>query len=168
MGVDTGIEEDARKQIAEGLAALLADTTILYLKTQGYHWNVVGPTFPTLHLMFEEQYVELRDAMDVIAERIRALGGMAPGSYAELARLASVPDEEGIPGPEEMVRRLVDAHQLVVRTARPLVAKTEEAGDVATADLITQRIAAHEKTAWMLGSTLGWSSRWQAMEASDI
>jgi starvation-inducible DNA-binding protein len=154
MNVDVGIGEDARKELAEGLSALLADTSTLYLKTHGYHWNVVGPVFHSLHLMFEQQYLELRDAVDVIAERIRALGSFAPGSYAEFARLSSVPDEEGVPGPEEMVRRLADAHQLVVRTARPLVAKAEGSGDVATADLVTERIRVHEKTAWMLRSAL--------------
>lgn len=167
MEVDIGIEEEARKRIAEGLSALLADTSVLYLKTQGYHWNVLGPMFQPLHAMFEEQYVELGEAMDVIAERIRALGGTAPGSYGELARLASVSDEEGAPGPEEMVRRLCDAHELLVRSARPLVATAEEAKDVATADLVTQRISAHEKTAWMLRSTLGWTSQWHAMENSE-
>lgn len=167
MDVDLGIDADAHKQIADSLAALLADTSVLYLKTLGYHWNVAGPMFRQLHLMFEEQYVELRDAMDVIAERIRALGDVAPGSYAELARLASVPDEEGAPGPEEMVRKLRDAHELLVRSARPIVAIAERAGDAATADVVTQRILAHEKTAWMLRSTLGWSSLWRASEDVD-
>lgn len=109
--------------------------------------------------MVEEEYIELRDAMDVIAERIRALGVVAPGSYTELVRLASVPDEEGAPGSQEMIRRLCDAHELVVRSARPLLASAEEARDAATADLVTERIAAHEKTAWMLRSTLGPASR---------
>lgn len=164
MDIEVGIEEEARKRIAEALAVLLADTSVLYMKTQGYHWNVVGPMFQPFHLMFEEQYVELREAIDVIAERIRALGGTAPGSYGELLRLSSIPDEEGAPGPEEMVRRLCDAHELLARSARPLVATAEEANDVATADMVTQRIAAHEKTAWMLRSTLGWTSQWHAME----
>jgi starvation-inducible DNA-binding protein len=167
MNVDIGIEEDARKEIAEGLAALLADTSTLYLKTHGYHWNVVGPMFPTLHLMFEQQYVELQSATDVIAERIRALGSLAPGSYAELSRLSSLPDEEGAPGPEEMVRRLVSGNELLVRTARPLVAKAEQAGDVATADLVTGRIHVHEKAAWMLRSTLESSATWHAAENSN-
>jgi len=167
MDVDLGIEQEARKRIAEGLAALLADTSVLYLKTQGYHWNVTGPMFQQLHLMFEEEYVELGDAMDVIAERIRALGAIAPGSYGELVRLATVPDEEEAPGPPEMVRHLCDAHELVVRSARPLLATAEEAGDAATADLVTERIAAHEKTAWMLRSTLGPSSALRASEDPD-
>jgi len=119
-----------------------------------YHWNVTGPSFHSLHLMFEEQYLELRDAVDVIAERIRALGSFAPGSYSEFARLSSVPDEEGVPAAEDMIRRLGDGHELLVRAARPLGAKAEEAGDVATADLVTQRITIHEKTAWMLRSSL--------------
>lgn len=168
MNVDIGIEEDARKEVAEALAALLADTSTLYMKTQGYHWNVVGPTFHSLHLLFEQQYVELQQAVDVIAERIRALGHLAPGSYAELARLSSVPDEEGAPPPEEMVRRLAQANEIVVRTARPVVAKAERAGDVASADLVTQRIAAHEKAAWMLRSALGSPASRHAAESSDL
>jgi starvation-inducible DNA-binding protein len=152
MDVEIGIEEDARKELAEGLARLLADTSTLYIKTHGYHWNVVGPMFHSLHVMFEQQYEELHEALDVIAERIRALGHLAPGSYAELARLSSVPDEEGAPEPEEMIRRLAEAHESVVRTARPLVATAEQAGDVATADFVTERIALHEKSAWMLRS----------------
>ena len=154
MNVDIGIEEGARKDLAEGLSSLLADTYALYLKTHMYHWNVTGPSFHSLHLMFEEQYLELRDAVDVIAERIRALGSFAPGSYSEFARLSSVPDEEGVPAAEEMIGRLSDGHELLVRAARPLVARAEAAGDVATADLVTQRITIHEKTAWMLRSSL--------------
>jgi starvation-inducible DNA-binding protein len=155
MNVHIGIEVEARKDLAEGLSALLADTYTLYLKTQGYHWNVAGPMVPVLHGVFEQQYVELRDAVDVIAERIRALGSLAPGSFAELARLSSLPDEEGAPEAQEMVERLTDAHERLVRGARPLVAKAEEAGDVATADLVTRRIGVHEKTAWMLRSMVG-------------
>jgi starvation-inducible DNA-binding protein len=154
MDVETGIEEGARKDLAEGLSALLADTYALYLRTHMYHWNVTGPSFHSLHVMFEEQYLEMRDAVDVIAERIRALGAFAPGSYAEFSRLASVPEEEGVPAAEEMVRRLALGHEVLVRAARPLVAEAERAGDVATADLVTQRIAIHEKTAWMLRSSL--------------
>ena len=155
MNVNMGIEEDARKEITEGLSGLLADTYALYLKTYGYHWNVTGPTFGSLHLMFEEQYRELHDAVDVIAERIRALGSFAPGSYAELARLSSMPDEEGVPGHEEMVSNLAEAHHAFVRAARQLPARAEEVGDVATADLVTERIRVHEKMAWMLRSSLG-------------
>lgn len=154
MNVDIGIEEGARKDLAEGLSSLLADTYALYLKTHMYHWNVTGTSFHSLHQMFEEQYLEMRDAVDVIAERIRALGSFAPGSYSEFTRLASVPDEEGVPAAEEMVRRLGIGHELLIRAARPLVAEAERADDVATADLVTQRITVHEKTAWMLRSSL--------------
>lgn len=153
MDVDTGIPEAARKEVADGLSRLLADTYILYLKTHGYHWNVTGPMFRSLHLMFEEEYMELREAVDEIAERIRALGHLAPGSYGEFARLGSVSDEEGAPEALEMVRRLVTGHEAVIRTARDLVKTAEAAGDVATADLATGRIEIHEKTAWMLRAT---------------
>jgi starvation-inducible DNA-binding protein len=152
MQVEIGIEEHARKEIVEGLSALLADTYTLYLKTHGYHWNVTGPTFASLHQMFEEQYMELRDAADEIAERIRALGSYAPASYGELSRLSRVPDEEGVPPAAEMARRLAESHQTLVRAARPLVRTADAAGDVATADLVTSRIQIHEKTAWMLRS----------------
>ena len=153
MDVNTGIPEQARKELSEGLSALLADTYTLYLKTQGFHWNVTGPMFRNLHLMFEEEYIDLRDAADLLAERILALGHAAPASYAELSRLSSVPDEEGVPEAMAMVRRLVEGHEAVIRTARQVVAQAEEAGDVATADLVTARIEVHEKTAWMLRAT---------------
>lgn len=153
MQLDTGIPEAARKEISEGLAALLADTYTLYLKTQGFHWNVSGPMFRSLHLMFEEQYIDLRDAADAIAERILALGNAAPASFSEFGRLASVPDEEGVPEAMEMVRRLVAGHEAVIKTARSLVSVAEDANDVATADLVTSRIEIHEKTAWMLRAT---------------
>ncbi|MGF1666037.1 MAG: Dps family protein [Acidimicrobiia bacterium] len=153
MELDTGISTADRKEIAEGLAHLLADSYTLYLKTHGYHWNVTGPMFRSLHLMFEEQYMELRDAVDVVAERIRALGFPAPASYAEFSRLAAVGGEEGTPDAMEMVRRLVAGNETVIRTARSLVKVAESAVDVATADLATQRIQIHEKTAWMLRAT---------------
>lgn len=153
MDVNTGLDKEARRDLAAGLSRLLADTYTLYLKTHGYHWNVTGPMFRSLHLMFEEEYLELRDAVDVIAERIRALGYPAPGSYAELARLSSVVDEEGVPEAMEMVRHLVDAHERVIKTGRAVVEAAESAGDVATADVVTQRIDIHEKTAWMLRAT---------------
>jgi starvation-inducible DNA-binding protein len=153
MDVNTGLNETARKGIADGLAKLLADTYALYLKTHGYHWNVAGPMFRSLHLMFEEQYMELRDAVDEIAERILALGYPAPASYAELGRLASVPDDPTVPEAMEMVRRLVDGHETVIRTARDVVRIAEASEDVATADLATVRIETHEKTAWMLRAT---------------
>jgi len=153
MDVNTGIPELDRKEISEGLSSLLADTYTLYLKTQGYHWNVTGPMFRALHLMFEEEYIDLRDAADLLAERIRSLGYGAPASFSEFGRLASVPDEEAAPEAMEMVRRLVVGHEAVIRTARGVVAKADEAGDVATADLVTSRIEVHEKTAWMLRAT---------------
>ena len=153
MEIDTGIPDTARKEIAEGLSGLLADTYTLYLKTHGYHWNVTGPMFRSLHLMFEEEYVELRDAVDQIAERIRALGFFAPGSYSEFAKLTTIPEDEGTPEALDMVRRLVEGHEAVIRTARNLVDTAEAGRDVATADLATERLQVHEKTAWMLRAT---------------
>lgn len=153
MQLDTGLDSEAREKIADGLSRLLADTYTLYLKTQGYHWNVEGPMFRSLHLMFEEEYMELRDAADEIAERIRALGHPSPGSYSEFSKLSSVSDDEGAPEAMEMVRKLVAGHEAVIRTARELVQTAEDAGDVATADLATARIEVHEKTAWMLRAT---------------
>ncbi len=139
--------------VADGLARLLADTYTLYLKTHGYHWNVAGPQFRSLHLMFEEQYLEMAAAVDEIAERIRALGPTAPGSYAEMAQLASVPDEAGAPEAMEMVRRLLAANEAVVRTAKAVVRAAEDVGDPASLDLATRRIAVHEKAIWMLRAT---------------
>ena len=139
--------------VADGLARLLADTYTLYVKTHGYHWNVVGPQFRSLHLMFEEQYPELAAAVDEIAERIRALGPTAPGSYAEMAQLASVSDEAGAPEAMAMVRRLLAANETVVRTATAVVRAAEDAGDAASLDLATRRIAVHEKAIWMLRAT---------------
>lgn len=153
MDINIGIEQKARREVADQLAHLLADTYTLYLKTHGFHWNVTGPMFQSLHLMFEEEYIELRDAVDVIAERIRALGYPAPGSYTEMMGLTSIKEEEGVPEAMEMVRRLVEGHETVIHTARELVAVAEAAGDVATVDLATERIETHEKTAWMLRAT---------------
>ena len=153
MQLNTGLAEAPRKEIADKLAHLLADTYTLYIKTHGYHWNVTGPMFRSLHLMFEEQYMELRDAVDEIAERMLALGHQAPASYAEFAELTAVEDEPGVPEAMDMVRRLVAAHETVVRTARGVVVVAGEAGAVATADLATVRIETHEKTAWMLRAT---------------
>ena len=153
MEVNTGIAEPARKEIAEGLAHLLADTYTLYVKTHTYHWNVTGPMFRALHTMFEEEYLELADAVDEIAERIRALGHLTPAGYGDLGALSSVADDTDFPVAMEMVRRLAIGHEAVVKTARGVVAAAEEAGDVASADLATQRIHIHEKTAWMLRST---------------
>ena len=154
MKIDIGISEKHRTKVAEGLSRLLADSYTLYLKTHKFHWNVTGPMFQTLHLMFETQYTELATAVDSIAERIRALGFFAPGSYAEFAKLSSIKESEGLPKAEEMIRQLVEGQEAVVRTARSVFPAAEKAGDDATADLLTQRIQLHEKTAWMLRSLL--------------
>jgi starvation-inducible DNA-binding protein len=134
---------------------LLSDTYILYLKTHNFHWNVTGPLFNTLHLMFETQYNELALAVDEIAERIRALGVPAPGSFAQFAELTSIPEETGVPAADEMIRQLVKDQETVVRTARTIFPTVEKASDQPTADLLTQRMQVHEKTAWMLRSLLG-------------
>ena len=154
MDINIGITEDHRDQLAEELSRLLADSYTLYLKTHNFHWNVTGPMFQTLHLMFEQHYTELAMAVDVIAERIRALGSSAPGSYSAFGRLSSVPDTDRVPKAMEMVKLLVEAHEAVIRTARKVVMAAEQAGDQATADLGTQRLQIHEKTAWMLRSLL--------------
>jgi starvation-inducible DNA-binding protein len=151
---DLGIADADRLAIAEGLSRLLADTYSLYLRTHKYHWNVTGPMFQTLHLMFETQYNELALAVDLIAERIRALDVLAPGSYAEFARLSSIPDDADTPPATEMIRRLVEGQEAVVRTARTLFPIVDAAHDEPTADLLTQRMQVHEKTAWMLRSLL--------------
>ncbi|GAB3232528.1 Dps family protein [Pseudaeromonas pectinilytica] len=152
--INIGIREDDRHAIAQGLSALLADTYTLYLKTHYFHWNVTGPMFQTLHLMFETQYNELALAVDSIAERIRALGVQAPGTYREFMALSSIEESEGVPKAIEMISQLVEGQEAVVRTARSLYALVEQAHDEATADLLTQRIQLHEKTAWMLRSLL--------------
>jgi len=154
MAIDIGISEQDREQIAAGLSRLLADSYTLYLKTHNYHWNVTGPMFNTLHLMFEEQYTELALAVDVIAERIRALGFPAPGSYSAYARLTEIRDDDGVPSATDMIANLVDAQETVVRTARSIFPNVGEASDEATADLLTQRMQIHEKNAWMLRSML--------------
>jgi len=153
--INIGIDEKQRGEIAEGLSRLLADTYTLYLKTHNYHWNVTGPMFQTLHLMFETQYTELADAVDIIAERIRALGFPAPGTYSEFAELSSISEAKGVPGAEEMIKSLVEGQETVVRTARSVFPTAESANDEPTADLLTQRMQIHEKTAWMLRSLLG-------------
>lgn len=155
MPVNIGMAENERREIAQGLSKLLADTYTLYLKTHNFHWNVTGPMFRTLHLMFEEQYNELALAVDLIAERIRALGFPAPGTYKEFAALSSIGEEDGVPSAEEMIRKLVEGQEAVVRTARSLFATVDQANDEPTADLLTQRMQVHEKTAWMLRSLLG-------------
>jgi starvation-inducible DNA-binding protein len=152
--IDIGIVAEEREAIAAGLARVLADTYTLYLKTHNFHWNVTGPMFNTLHLMFETQYTELAAAVDEIAERIRALGVPAPGSYAAFARLSSIKEEEGVPPAEDMIRQLVEGQEAVVRTAREVFPLAEKANDEPTADLLTQRMRTHEKTAWMLRSML--------------
>lgn len=154
MRVDIGINEAKRKRIAKGLSSLLADTYTLYLKTHNYHWNVTGPMFETLHLMFERQYNELALAVDLIAERIRALGFPAPGTYAEFGKLSSIKEESGVPDAKTMIRTLLDGQEAVVRTARSVFPIVDEAHDEPTADLLTQRMQVHEKAAWMLRSLL--------------
>ena len=154
MELNTGISTEHRQKLADELSRLLADSYTLYLKTHNFHWNVTGPMFQTLHVMFEEHYTELALAVDLIAERIRALGFPAPGSYAAYACLSSVVDTDGVPSALEMVKLLVEAHETVIRTARQAVNAAEETGDQATADLGTQRLQIHEKTAWMLRSLL--------------
>lgn len=150
--VDIGITEGKRHEISQGLSRLLADSYKLYLKTHYYHWNVTGPMFQTLHLMFEQHYMELALAVDQIAERIRALGFPAPGSYAAYSRLSSITEDEGVPPAEAMVRQLVRDHEAVARTARSVFPVVDEVHDAPTADLLTQRMLIHEKTAWMLRS----------------
>ncbi len=152
--INIGISEAHRKAIASGLSRVLADSYTLYLKTHNYHWNVKGPLFNTLHLMFEQQYNELALAVDQVAERIRALGHPAPGSYASYARLTAIPEEEGTPTAEEMIANLLEGHETVARTAREVFPAADEGGDEPTADLLTQRMDVHEKTAWMLRSML--------------
>ena len=152
--INIGIEEKDRQAIAAGLSNLLADTYTLYLKTHNFHWNVTGPMFQTLHLMFEQQYNELALAVDMIAERIRALGVAAPGTYKAFAKLSSIKEEEGVPSAEEMITKLVEGQEAVVRTARSIFPVVDKANDEPTADLLTQRMQVHEKTAWMLRSLL--------------
>lgn len=152
--MDIGINDKDRERIAQGLSHLLADSYALYLKTHGFHWNVTGPMFNTLHVMFMEQYTEQWNALDLIAERIRALGYPAPASYAQFSKLASIAEETDVPNANEMVRQLVAGQEAVARTARKLFPIVEKASDQPTADLLTQRLQVHEKTAWMLRSLL--------------
>ena len=154
LTIDIGIDEADRVEITEGLSRLLADSYTLYLKTHNYHWNVTGPIFQTLHLMFETQYNELALAVDLIAERIRALGAPAPASYREFLALSSVPEDDDRPDATEMISRLVVGQETVARTARSVFPSVEKAHDEPTADLLTQRLQIHEKTAWMLRSLL--------------
>jgi starvation-inducible DNA-binding protein len=154
MKINIGIDDGNREKLAGELGKLLADSYTLYLKTHNFHWNVTGPMFQTLHLMFEQHYNELALAVDAVAERIRALGHPAPGSYAEFGRLSSVKDAEGVPAATDMIRELVEGHEAVIRTARNVVGAAEAAKDAVSADLATQRLEIHEKTAWMLRSLL--------------
>lgn len=152
--INIGISDEDRAAIAEGLSRLLADTYTLYLKTHNYHWNVTGPMFNTLHLMFETQYTELALAVDLVAERIRALGYPAPGSYAQYSKLSVIKESEGVPAAEEMIADLVKGQEAVAKTARGIFPLVDKAGDEPTADLLTQRMQVHEKSAWMLRAML--------------
>ena len=154
MNIDIGIPEADRKKVAEGLSRVLADSYTLYLKTHNFHWNVEGPMFQTLHLMFETQYNELALAVDLIAERIRALGVPAPGSYTAFGKLTSIKESAGVPTAQQMIKECVEGQETVVRTARAVLPLAESAQDQATLDLLTQRMQLHEKTAWMMRSLL--------------
>lgn len=152
--MDIGISEKDRKAIADGLCHLLADSYTLYLKTHNFHWNVTGPMFNTLHTMFMDQYTEIWNALDEIAERIRALGFYAPGTYKEFAKLTSIQETEGVPNAQEMIKELVKGQEAVSKTARTIFPLVDKAADEPTADLLTQRMQIHEKNAWMLRSLL--------------
>ncbi|MEZ0236490.1 MAG: Dps family protein [Methylophilaceae bacterium] len=152
--IDIGISPEDRKDIADGLSRLLADTYTVYLRTHNFHWNVTGPMFQTLHLMFMTQYNELWTATDLIAERIRALGFPAPGTYSAFGKLTSIKEVDGVPKAHDMIRLLVEGNEAVARTARAIFPIVEKANDQPTADLLTQRMQVHEKTAWMLRSLL--------------
>ncbi len=154
MAIDIGISDANRKKLADGLSRLLADTYTLYLKTHNFHWNVTGPMFQTLHLMFETHYNELALAVDLIAERIRALGHPAPATYKAFIKLSSIREEDGVPAATAMIRSLVKGHEAVAKTARAVFPVADAANDQPTADLLTQRLQFHEKTAWMLRSLL--------------
>ncbi len=152
MHINNGISEGSRKEIAEGLSSLLADTYTLLLKTHNYHWNVTGPMFQTLHTLFETQYTELFAAVDLVAERIRALGYPAPGSYAQFAKLTTIQEATSVPRAKDMIQELVKDNEAVAKTARSLFPKAEAGNDEATLDLLTGRLDVHEKAAWMLRS----------------
>lgn len=149
-----GIGEEHREKIARGLSAVLADTYMLYLKTHNYHWNVTGPMFHTLHLQFEEHYTEMAAAIDLIAERIRSIGYRAPGSFREFVQLTAIKEDEDTPDAPTMIRRLVQDHETVMRSARSVVEVCAEASDEASLDLMTERLTVHSKTAWMLRSQM--------------
>ncbi len=152
--INIGIDEKARKEVCQGLSKLLADSYLLYLKTQNYHWNVTGKMFQSLHTLFEEQYQNLAEAVDEIAERIRALGEFAPGSFSAFSKVTSLQEENGLPTAEEMVRNLVIGNETVVSTAREIINLCDEAEDDVTADLMVERMQVHEKYAWMLRSMI--------------
>ena len=152
--INIGIDSADRQKIAGGLTRLLADTYTLYLKTHNYHWNVTGPRFRDLHLLFEEQYTELATAVDDIAERIRTLGYPAPGTYKEFAELTTIDEVSGVPAAEDMIKDLVTAQEIVVRTCREVLPAAQEVDDESTASLVADRMAIHEKAAWMLRSLL--------------
>lgn len=152
--INIGIKEEDRKKLVEGLSKLLADSYTLYLKTHNFHWNVKGPMFQTLHLMFETQYTELALAVDLIAERIRALGYPAPGTYREFAALSSIKEPESIPNARDMIHQLVEGQEAVVRTARTILPLVDSTQDEVTSSLLADRMQIHEKTAWMLRSLL--------------
>lgn len=154
QSINIGLSEKQREAISDGLSHLLADSYTLYLMTHNFHWNVTGPMFNTLHLMFMGQYTEQWNALDVIAERIRALGHAAPGTYKEFVKIASIKEVEGVPKATDMIRHLVAAQEATARTARELFPVVNAANDQPTADLLTQRLEVHEKTAWMLRSLL--------------
>ncbi|UCV07305.1 Dps family protein [Dechloromonas denitrificans] len=152
--MDIGINKKDREQIADGLSHLLADSYTLYLKTHNFHWNVTGPMFNTLHVMFMDQYTELWNSLDLIAERIRALGFPAPGTYREFVKLTVIKESEGVPSATDMIKQLVSGQEAVIKTARGIFAVVNKASDEPTADLLTQRLQIHEKNAWMLRSLL--------------
>lgn len=154
MKLDIGIDEKAREKIAGGLGRVLADSYLLYLKTHGFHWNVTGPQFNSLHAMFMTQYTELATAVDAVAERIRALGLVAPASYAQFTKLASIKEEQGAPPANDMVRQLMSDHEALARTVRGALPAAQEAHDEASVDLLVERLSVHEKTAWMLRAQL--------------
>ena len=154
MNIDIGIDVKQREEIAQGLSRVLADTYTLYLKTHNFHWNVTGPMFQTLHLMFEAHYTELALAVDLVAERIRALGFPAPATYQKFTELSAIKEEDGVPKAQDMIRLLVEGHETVARTARQIFKAADGASDQPTCDLLTQRMQVHDKTAWMLRSLL--------------
>ncbi len=152
--INIGIDEKERKRIADGLSKPLADSYTLYLQTHNFHWNVKGPMFQTLHVMFEQQYTELALAVDLIAERIRALGFPAPATYGQFVELSSIKEVKGVPGAHKMIEILIDGQEAIVRTARAISPLVDDAHDEPSADLLTQRMQTHEKAAWMLRSLL--------------